>query len=63
MKFENPILLASGIAGVTVKTLTRAIESGAGGVVSKSIGLEPREGYRNPTLVATDSGLLNAVGL
>ncbi|MGD0637354.1 MAG: dihydroorotate dehydrogenase [Nitrososphaerales archaeon] len=63
MKFENPLLLASGIAGVTVKTLTRAIEEGAGGAVSKSIGLEPREGYRNPTLVATDSGLLNAVGL
>ena len=32
--------------------------------MSKSIGLEPREGYRNPTLVATDDGgLLNAVGL
>lgn len=63
LRLENPLLLASGIVGVTVDSLVRAIESGAGGVVSKSIGLEPREGYRNPTLVATDSGLVNAVGL
>lgn len=63
LRLENPLVLASGIAGVTVKSLTRAIESGAGAAVSKSIGIEPREGYRNPTLAATDSGLLNAVGL
>lgn len=63
MRLENPLLLASGIVGVTVRSLTRAVEAGAGGAVSKSIGLEPREGYRNPTLVATDTGLLNAVGL
>lgn len=63
LRLEGPLLLASGIVGVTVRSLTRAIESGAGAAVSKSIGLEPREGYRNPTVVATDSGLLNAVGL
>jgi dihydroorotate dehydrogenase (NAD+) catalytic subunit len=63
VKLENPLLLASGIVGVTVDSLSRALEAGAGGTVSKSIGLEPREGYRNPTLVATDSGLVNAVGL
>jgi dihydroorotate dehydrogenase (NAD+) catalytic subunit len=62
-RLENPLLLASGVLGVTVESLGRAIESGAGAAVSKSIGLEPREGYRNPTLVATDSGLVNAVGL
>jgi dihydroorotate dehydrogenase (NAD+) catalytic subunit len=63
LKLDNPLSLASGIAGVTVATLARAVESGAGAAVSKSIGLEPRKGYRSPTLVATDSGLLNAVGL
>jgi dihydroorotate dehydrogenase (NAD+) catalytic subunit len=60
---ENPLVLASGIVGVTTASLSRAIESGAGAAVSKSIGLEPREGYKNPTLVGTDCGLLNAVGL
>ncbi len=64
LKFENPLVLASGIVSVTVTSLIRAIDSGAGAAVSKSIGLEPREGYRNPTLVATDDGgLVNAVGL
>lgn len=63
MRLANPLILASGIVGVTVTSLARAIQSGAGGAVSKSIGLEPREGYRNPTLVASDAGLLNAVGL
>ncbi len=60
---ENPLVLASGIVGVTAASLSRALESGAGAAVSKSIGLEPREGYKNPTLVGTDCGLLNAVGL
>ena len=64
LKFQNPLVLASGIVSVTVTSLVRAIDSGAGAAVSKSIGLESREGYRNPTLVATDDGgLLNAVGL
>ncbi len=62
-ELKNPVVLASGVVGVTVASLRRAIESGAGGAVSKSIGLEPREGYVNPTVVATDCGLLNAVGL
>jgi dihydroorotate dehydrogenase (NAD+) catalytic subunit len=64
LKIENPLVLASGILGVTVNSLVRAVESGAGAAASKSIGLEPREGYRNPTLVAIGSGdMLNAVGL
>jgi dihydroorotate dehydrogenase (NAD+) catalytic subunit len=63
IELQNPLVLASGIVGVTVSSLVRAIDSGAGGAVSKSIGLEPREGYKNPTLVGVDCGLLNAVGL
>jgi len=64
LKLENPLMLASGIVGVTVTSLLRAISEGAGAAVSKSIGLEPRAGYMNPTLVATDDGgLVNAVGL
>ena len=39
------------------------IEAGAGAIVTKSMGLEPRTGYPNPTVVQTDCGLLNAMGL
>jgi dihydroorotate dehydrogenase (NAD+) catalytic subunit len=43
--------------------LQRVSESGAGAVVTKSIGIEPRAGYPNPTVVQAEAGLINAVGL
>jgi dihydroorotate dehydrogenase (NAD+) catalytic subunit len=63
LKLDNPIILASGILGETGKTLVRVLESGAGAVTTKSIGLEPREGHSNPTIVELETGLLNAMGL
>jgi len=44
-------------------SMKRIADSGAGAVVTKSIGLKPREGYPNPTIVELDCGLLNAMGL
>ncbi len=44
-------------------SMHRIFNSGAGAVVTKSIGLEPRNGYPNPTLVELDHGILNAMGL
>ena len=41
----------------------RALEVGAGGAVTKSIGLAPRAGYPEPTLVEVESGMVNAAGL
>ncbi len=63
LDMRNPLMLASGILGVTAETLVRALEEGAGAVVSKSISLEPREGYRNPTVIAVECGYINAIGL
>ncbi len=49
LTFENPLILASGIDDKTPEQWIRAHEEGgAGGVVTKSIGVEPREGYDNP---------------
>jgi dihydroorotate dehydrogenase (NAD+) catalytic subunit len=56
-------MLASGVLGISFELFPRIIKSGAGAVVSKSIGLKPRDGYRNPTMTGTDSGYLNAIGL
>ena len=61
--FKNPTILASGVLGETAQSLKRIIATGAGGVVTKSIGLEPRSGHANPTIVELDHGLLNAMGL
>ncbi|MFQ5761420.1 MAG: dihydroorotate dehydrogenase [Candidatus Bathyarchaeia archaeon] len=59
----NPTMLASGVMGSSLHTLQRAFDAGAGAVVSKSIGLEPRAGYQGPTVVEVDCGYLNAIGL
>ena len=63
LKLANPTMLAAGVLGYTGLSMKRVIKSGAGAVVTKSMGLEPRTGYGNPTVVQTDCGLLNAMGL
>jgi dihydroorotate dehydrogenase (NAD+) catalytic subunit len=63
LKLANPTVLASGILGYSGDSLQRVAEAGAGAVVTKSIGTEPRPGYPNPTIVQTEAGLLNAMGL
>ena len=63
VRLANPTLLASGVSGESAESLLSAIEAGAGGAVSKSIGLKPRRGYPEPTVVGLESGTINAVGL
>ncbi|MBD3206003.1 dihydroorotate dehydrogenase [Candidatus Bathyarchaeota archaeon] len=62
-KMENPCMNAAGVLGMTPSILKRVYESGAGAVITKSIGPEPREGHPNPTLVPYEYGALNAMGL
>lgn len=63
LRLKNPTMLASGILGYSAETLSSIVEGGAGAVVTKSVGLKPRRGYANPTVVQASSGLINAVGL
>jgi dihydroorotate dehydrogenase (NAD+) catalytic subunit len=63
LTLPNPIMLASGMMGETGGSLMKVAEAGAGAVVTKSIGSEPRPGYPNPTLVELEEGYLNAMGL
>ncbi len=63
VKLANPTMLASGILGLSAKIFKRIHEAGAGAVVTKSISLQPREPYNNPTVIGIGCGLLNAVGL
>jgi len=39
------------------------LNAGAGGVVTKSIGPEPKSGHAGPCVAVLDDGLLNAMGL
>ncbi|MCC7550800.1 MAG: dihydroorotate dehydrogenase [Methanobacterium sp.] len=63
MKMRNPTLLAAGVLGSTSSSLNWAANNGAGGVVTKSFGLEPNKGYPNPTTVEVEGGIINAIGL
>ena len=63
LKLKNPLMLAAGIMGTTGGSLKRAAEGGAGAVVTKSVGIEPKSGHSNPTMVEVDCGYLNAMGL
>lgn len=63
LKLNNPLILAAGIMGTTGGSLKRAAEGGAGAVVTKSIGIEPKSGHSNPSMVEVDCGYLNAMGL
>lgn len=63
LKLSSPTALASGILGYSAESLQLVADSGAGAVVTKSIGVSSRVGYPNPTIVQAESGLINAMGL
>jgi dihydroorotate dehydrogenase (NAD+) catalytic subunit len=63
LKFKNPLVLASGICGVTAASLHNMVKKGCGGVTLKSISLQPRTGHPNPTMVTNSHYIINAIGL
>ena len=64
LNLKSPIILASGILGVSYSLMKRVIDAGAGAVTTKSVGPKPRKGYKNPSIIEIYSGtFLNAVGL
>ncbi len=63
LKLKNPIVLASGILGVTVPILKRVYNNGAGAVTIKSIGPKLREGHPNPKVLVLENSVINCVGL
>ena len=61
---RNPTMLASGILGISQSVFERLYHENIGGIVTKSISVEPMKGYPNPTIIPLSGGsYLNAVGL
>ena len=61
--FQNPVLLASGTAGFGHE-VHRVIDVDAlGGIVTKAVTPEPRQGHPAPRVTEFRGGMLNAVGL
>jgi len=60
---KNPVLVASGTFGY-VREMERFVRiERLGGVIPKTVTLQPRAGNPTPRTVETASGLLNAIGL
>jgi dihydroorotate dehydrogenase (NAD+) catalytic subunit len=63
LHFRNPIVLAAGTAGYGAE-LEGVVELDAvGGIVTKAVSLEPRDGAAAPRVAEFDGGMINAVGL
>jgi dihydroorotate dehydrogenase (NAD+) catalytic subunit len=64
IQLERPVMLASGILGISLDVFNRLYRAGAGAVVTKSLSTEPWDGYPNPTIFSVNGGgWINAVGL
>lgn len=63
IKLRNPLILASGIMGVSTASMKFTEENGVGAVTMKSIGPTERTGHHNPTVYSWGEGITNAVGL
>ena len=64
LNLKSPIILASGVLGVSYSSMMRVINAGAGAVTTKSIGPKARKGYKNPSIIEIYPGtFMNSVGL
>lgn len=63
VRFKNPLVLASGILGITASSWRNVVKHGAGGVTTKSLWLREHKGHRNPVIIANEHYMLNAVGV
>ncbi|MHA1729820.1 MAG: dihydroorotate dehydrogenase [Promethearchaeota archaeon] len=64
LKFLSPLILASGILGISPSSMHALADKGIGGVTTKSIGPNKRKGFSNPSIIGLGNDtFLNAVGL
>src|SRR3990172_8476047 len=62
VSFDNPLVMPSGILQ-EIAAHYQAEKHGLGGVTTKSMTMEPREGNPMPRVIKSDHGILNSVGL
>ncbi|MGH3100421.1 MAG: dihydroorotate dehydrogenase, partial [Thermoleophilia bacterium] len=63
VRLRTPVLAASGCFGFGRELAGWVDLAAIGGVVTKSVSLEPRRGRPTPRTAETPSGMLNAIGL
>ncbi|MEJ2628291.1 MAG: dihydroorotate dehydrogenase [bacterium] len=63
LTFKNPLLTASGTFGYGTEFMNFHDVNLYGGIITKSLTLEPRGGNKIPRIVETNCGMLNSIGL
>lgn len=63
IKFDNPVIAASGTFGFGREFKDYVDLNMIGGIAVKGLTLEPRQGNRPPRIAETPAGILNSVGL
>ncbi|HDR91302.1 MAG TPA: dihydroorotate dehydrogenase [candidate division Zixibacteria bacterium] len=63
VELKNPVLTASGCFGVGREYGELYDVSVLGGIVTKTVTLEPRAGNKPPRICETPAGMLNSIGL
>src|SRR5258706_5687206 len=61
--FSNPVLAASGTFGYGDECRDLVDANLLGGIITKSLSMEPRSGNAPGRIVETPSGMLNSIGL
>lgn len=63
ISLNNPVLVAAGTFGYGEEYARLIDLNKLGGIISKTVTMEPRRGNPPPRLIETPAGLLNAIGL
>lgn len=63
LDFQNPILLAAGTAAYGRELGGVSDLNALGGIVTKAVSVEPRQGAPAPRVAEFEGGMINAVGL
>lgn len=63
LRLANPVLVASGTFGYASELEGLVDLQRLGGIVTKTVTIEPRAGNPPPRIVETPAGMLNAIGL
>lgn len=63
ISLNNPVLVASGTFGYGEEYATLIDLNKLGGIITKTVTLQPKRGNPPPRLAETPAGLLNAIGL
>lgn len=63
VRFQNPVLLASGCCGYGEEYAGLVPLDELGGIVTKAVTPEPRPGNPPPRVTETPAGMINAIGL